>query len=240
MDDLLKSGQENNGGTPPNPPPEIPTPQPVQMNDAKSQVSIPENENMTELVNNLINSSSSTKNSNTSDDSNLNNNQASTTNSPPKQKKKSSSILVIIGVLLLLIVIPAIYLVTQQKNIITDIQRKTESQVVNNNSQQVVLSPAPTFQAAPTNSTAGPQCQRIKIYKDNILVDPAILKPSDFIIIGVTGVSATKARLRINGSPWTETSSQNSSGEYTVTFTIPDDVSNFTLEAEVYKDGQWN
>ncbi len=88
----------------------------------------------------------------------------------------------------------------------------------------------------------GPQCLRVKIYKEGgIAVDPSTLKPNDHVIIAVAGNNATKGRFRVNGAPptFTESTGVNSYGEFTLPFTIPEGVTQFTIEAEVFRNGEW-
>ncbi|MCL4360266.1 hypothetical protein M1555_03380 [Patescibacteria group bacterium] len=85
----------------------------------------------------------------------------------------------------------------------------------------------------------GPQCTNIKIYKDGAQVTPSTLRPGDNILIAVAGTGATKAHIRVNGADWIETTTTNSNNEFTVPFTIPSGVTNFTIEAEIYVSGVW-
>jgi hypothetical protein len=89
--------------------------------------------------------------------------------------------------------------------------------------------------------TPGPQCENIKIYKDNEVVDPTTLQPGDNVVLAVVGANATKGRFRVNGAPpeFQETTGTNAAGEFTLPLTIPEGVTQFTLEAEVFKDGVW-
>lgn len=70
-------------------------------------------------------------------------------------------------------------------------------------------------------------------------MDPTILLPGDAVVLAVAGQNATKGRIRVNGSVWTESTTLNSSSEYTAPFTVPTDTTSFTVEAEVFKDGVW-
>lgn len=83
------------------------------------------------------------------------------------------------------------------------------------------------------------QCKNIKIYKNGQQVDPSSLQAGDQVVIAVAHENASKARIRVNGGNWTETTTKNAQGEYTKNFTIPSGVTTFTIEAEVYKDGVW-
>lgn len=104
----------------------------------------------------------------------------------------------------------------------------------------------PTATTKPTNPPTRPpasQCQNIKVYKNNALVtDLSTLKAGDQVVLGVKGANATKGRFRINGAPpnFQETTGVNSSGEFTLAFTIPSGTTNFQIEAEVKgQDGVW-
>ncbi len=86
----------------------------------------------------------------------------------------------------------------------------------------------------------GPQCSRIRVYKDGAQVtDLSTLKAGDTIQIGVAGTNATKGRIRVNGGAWDQTTKKNSSNEYVIDFTIPPGTVDFTIEAEVYGNRQW-
>jgi len=100
----------------------------------------------------------------------------------------------------------------------------------------VINSPTPTNTPTPTTITG--QCENIKIYKGNEVVNPNTLKPGDQIVIAVVGTNATKARVRVNGGTFTEITEKNSNNEYTYNFTIPRS-GQFTIEAEVYIGGTW-
>jgi len=96
--------------------------------------------------------------------------------------------------------------------------------------------PGTTFTPTPTPVL---QCQRIKIYKNNTQVDPTTLKAGDEVFIAVAGANATKGRIRVNGGPFTETATKNTSDEYILPFTIPEGIAQFTVEAEVHRNGIW-
>ncbi len=87
-----------------------------------------------------------------------------------------------------------------------------------------------------------PQCNLIKLYKDGAVVtDYSTLKAGDAVQIAVAGGLATKARIRMNGAAFEETSTKNASGEYTKDLTIPEGVTSFTFEAEIFgTDGNWH
>jgi hypothetical protein len=124
--------------------------------------------------------------------------------------------------------------------------------------QQITSTPTPTQQitSTPTKTptptqgitstptatpTSGPQCTRIRIYKNGTEVsDYSTLRGGDVVTITVNGNLATKARIRVNGGAWTETSTTNSNGEYTIDLTLPSTGVSITIEAETYgTDGQW-
>lgn len=95
-----------------------------------------------------------------------------------------------------------------------------------------------TYTPTPTDITG--QCQNIKIYKNGAVVNPNTLQPGDSIVIAVVGTNATKARIRVNGGTFTETSSKNDAGEYILNFTIPSSgTTTFTIEAELFIGGVW-
>lgn len=92
----------------------------------------------------------------------------------------------------------------------------------------------------PTTPVTSFQCQSIKIYKNGaVFTDYSSLRAGDQITIAVVGATATKARIRVNGAAWTETSTKNASGEFTLNYTIASGVTSFTFEAEVYRNGVW-
>jgi hypothetical protein len=83
------------------------------------------------------------------------------------------------------------------------------------------------------------QCTNIKIYKNGTEVNPSTLQPGDNITIAVAGTNATKARITINGATPVETSTKNTNNEYTLPYTLPQNVTSFLLTAEVYIGGVW-
>lgn len=94
----------------------------------------------------------------------------------------------------------------------------------------------------PTNTPIPqtPVCQNIKIYKDGTQVSPDTLRAGDVVVLAVKGsMSPEKARFRVNGSAWTQTTEQNGSGEYTLEYTIPEGIADFVIEGEVYTSGAW-
>jgi phage-related protein len=84
------------------------------------------------------------------------------------------------------------------------------------------------------------QCTNIKLYKNGQVVTQSQLQPGDSIVIAVAGSNATKARIRINGGTYTETTTKNAQGEYTMDYTFPNvDSGTFAFEAEVFIAGSW-
>lgn len=98
-----------------------------------------------------------------------------------------------------------------------------------------------TIAAQPTATPQPPagQCTRIKVYKENVAVNPKTLVPGDSVKLAVAGTNATRGRIRVNGAAFTETTTKNASGEFTVPFTVPSGITNFTIEAEVFTGGKW-
>lgn len=96
--------------------------------------------------------------------------------------------------------------------------------------------PTPT----PTTGTS-PVCQNIKIYKNGTQVtDLTTLNAGDEVVLAVKGnLAPTKAHFRVNGGAWTETTTKNSSGEFTLNYTIPAGVPDFVIEGEVFTNGAW-
>lgn len=85
----------------------------------------------------------------------------------------------------------------------------------------------------------GPQCQNIKIYKGGQVVTPSTLWAGDQVkLAAVAPTSSTKARFRINGGSWQETTTKINN-EYTLDFTIPNGITNFTIEAQLFINGNW-
>lgn len=99
----------------------------------------------------------------------------------------------------------------------------------------------PTDPPVSTPTTAPGQCSDIKVYKNGARVDLATVKHGDVIELAVTGLKATKARIRVNSGGWTTTEVKNSNGEYRISFTVPNDINTFTIEAEIYDSvtGLW-
>jgi hypothetical protein len=70
-------------------------------------------------------------------------------------------------------------------------------------------------------------------------VDPTTLTAGDQVVLAVKGTGATKGKIRVNGGTYTEDASKDANDEFTVDFTIPSGVTNFTIEGEVYINGAW-
>lgn len=101
--------------------------------------------------------------------------------------------------------------------------------------------PTPPEASTPTPTPIVAQCTDIKIYKGGVVVVPSTLDPGDDVVIAVTGGNATKARVRVNGGSWNVTTTKNANGEYIYNYTIPADVTNFTVQSEIYGlDGAWH
>lgn len=102
------------------------------------------------------------------------------------------------------------------------------------------LTPTVTVTYTPTPTTITGQCQNIKVYKNGQVVNPNSLLPGDSIVLAVVGTNATKARIRVNGGTFTETSTKNDAGEYILNFTIPSSgTTTFTIEAELFIGETW-
>ena len=82
-------------------------------------------------------------------------------------------------------------------------------------------------------------CKDIKIYKDDVVVNPKTLEAGDEIVIAVVGVKATKARIKINKGEFTETKKKNKKGEFILSYTIPADIEKFSIQAEVFRNKKW-
>lgn len=92
----------------------------------------------------------------------------------------------------------------------------------------------------PTNTPISGQCDSIKVYKNNVVVEPSTLRVGDSVVIAVAGTNATKARLRLQpSSTWEESTDKNTSGEYTFTWVVPAGVTSFVFESEVFINGAW-
>ena len=84
------------------------------------------------------------------------------------------------------------------------------------------------------------QCQAIKLYKDGVLVtDYSTVHAGDTVVVAVAAGTAAKARVRINGAAWQETTTKNANNEFVVTLTVPTGVTSVTVEAEIFADGVW-
>lgn len=111
-----------------------------------------------------------------------------------------------------------------------------------------IMTPSGTPQVTetPTNTPTGayPQCTNIKVFKDDVQLDADGLKklvPGDEVVITVAGGNATKAHIRVNGGAWSESSTTNAGGEYTFNYTIPSNITSFTIESEIFgTDGIWH
>jgi len=99
--------------------------------------------------------------------------------------------------------------------------------------------PNPT--ATPTPVITTPVCQNIKIYKGGTHVtDLTTLRAGDAVVLAVKGnLTPTKAHFRVNGGTWTETTTENSSHEWTLSYTMPDGITEFVIEGEVFTNGAW-
>lgn len=93
----------------------------------------------------------------------------------------------------------------------------------------------------PTTSTTVHQCLNIKMWKNGAEIDPSTVTPGDTVVLSVTGNGTpSKARFRVNGGTWQETTTAgNSAGTYTLSYTIPEGITDFQIEAEVFVDGAW-
>jgi hypothetical protein len=91
----------------------------------------------------------------------------------------------------------------------------------------------------PTPTPLPGQCSRIRVYKNDVSVDPTTLSVGDVVKIAVKGTSANKGRIRVNGSAWTESNVKNDDDEYYISYTVPSGISSFTVEAEIYTNSQW-
>ena len=118
---------------------------------------------------------------------------------------------------------------------------RVECKVVNSlGTQHTILSTEETCGGGGNGGGGGFRCLKIKLYRDGVSVEPEVLKPGDQVVIAVKDEGATKAQVRVNGAGWIETTTQNSSSEFTVDFSIPTDGPiSFTIEAEVFKNGEW-
>lgn len=110
--------------------------------------------------------------------------------------------------------------------------------------------PNNTSTPTPTTPTTNPVCQDVKLYKNGTQVTAlTTLKPGDDVVLAVKGnLTPTKAHFRVNGKKlsdpttagWDETTTKNSSGEFTIDYTIPSGVSDFVIEGEVFTNGAWH
>lgn len=99
--------------------------------------------------------------------------------------------------------------------------------------------PPPGSSPTPTSPPVGPQCHNIKVYLDDEEVNPSTLQPNDAVVIAVVHNLGERARIRVNGGAWVESSALNAFGEFRFDFTIPEGISNFVIEAEILSGGVW-
>ncbi|OGG11377.1 hypothetical protein A2Z00_03440 [Candidatus Gottesmanbacteria bacterium RBG_13_45_10] len=97
----------------------------------------------------------------------------------------------------------------------------------------------PTATTQPTQAPVAGQCTNLLVYKDSQVVTPSTLQAGDSIVFAVNGTNASRARIRVNGASFVESGTKNTSNQYTFPYTIPSGTTNFTIEAEVYTNGQW-
>ncbi len=70
--------------------------------------------------------------------------------------------------------------------------------------------------------------------------DLGTLQWGDILTLALTpSGAATKARFRISGGSWIETTTRNSNGEFILNWTIPSGVTTFTLEGEIFDGTNW-
>lgn len=91
----------------------------------------------------------------------------------------------------------------------------------------------------------GAFCSIVKAYNSSWEVlgqaQLSSLKPGDQIYLAVLGEgeSIDKARFRINGENWIETEQKREeTGEFYINYTIPEGVTNFTIESEIHHPDQ--
>lgn len=113
--------------------------------------------------------------------------------------------------------------------------------------------PPKTPTSTPTPTTAiTPVCQNIKIYKNGQQVtNLSSLRAGDTVTLAIKGnLAPTKAHFRVNGqqlaqndgdneSGWTVTTTKNSANEWTKDYTIPEGVTDFVIEGEVFTNGAY-
>lgn len=86
------------------------------------------------------------------------------------------------------------------------------------------------------------ECKNLKVMKGGVQVTPSTLLPGDDVVLVVRGNgSPTKARFRINGGAWQESTTAGSgAGEYKLDYSVPaSGVTDFVMESEVFVDGAW-
>jgi hypothetical protein len=108
------------------------------------------------------------------------------------------------------------------------------------------LTPTPTKKATPTPTkgivTPTPvqfMCKLINIYHNGAIVDPEDLTPGSKIVIGVAHQGAEKARIKINNGDYMYSEELNDEEEFIFQYTLPLNVTDYTINADVYRDGVW-
>lgn len=104
--------------------------------------------------------------------------------------------------------------------------------------------PNPPQPSRTPTQPANPVCLDIRIFKGGSQVtDLTSLRPNDAVVFYVRGslAAATKARFRVNGATWTETTTKNEAGGWFIlNYTIPEGVAQFVIEGEVFMGGAWH
>jgi hypothetical protein len=83
-----------------------------------------------------------------------------------------------------------------------------------------------------------------------VVTDLTTLRPGDEVVLAVKGnLAPTKAHFRVNGQQipgdtdseagWTVTTTKNASDEWTLPYTIPEGVTDFQFEGEVFTNGAY-
>jgi hypothetical protein len=88
------------------------------------------------------------------------------------------------------------------------------------------------------------QCQNIKIYRNGTILTTDkfnTIKSGQQLVLAVAGANATKARFTVNTQLPIETTTKNNTGEYTITYTVPNvtTATTFTIQAEVFGNNAW-
>lgn len=96
----------------------------------------------------------------------------------------------------------------------------------------------------PTTPPVTAQCQNIKLYRNNTLLTTNqynTIKPGQQIVLAVVGVNAEKARFSVNNAAPIETAQRNNASEWILPYTVPTvtTATTFTIQAEIYGNGQW-